>query len=118
MSMAGRLCPSPRLRTLMVESVRLLTSRVPTWVGRRRVGGGGRRVYLGLKRIAPAVVSCSAMASGEGGAVAERAAEERDVCCAVVGGGWHLALIKELGWAEGEGRAQIVARFRDREGTV
>lgn len=73
----------------MVESVRFSMARVPTWVGRRRVGGG-RRVYLGLKRMALAVVSCSAMASGEGGAVDERGAERRDVECAVVGSGGQL----------------------------
>lgn len=64
-------------------------------MGRRRVGGG-RRVYLGLKRMALAVVSCSAMANGEGGAVDEREAEVREVGCAVVGGAWQL-LYKSLG---------------------
>ena len=48
--------PPPRLRIEMDESVRSSRERVPTWVGRSRVGGG-RRVYLGSQRMAEAVVS-------------------------------------------------------------
>jgi hypothetical protein len=63
--MASTFCPPPRLRTLMLLSVRLPTERVPTWVGCRRMSGGSRRVYLGSKRIARAVARCSAISSCE-----------------------------------------------------
>jgi hypothetical protein len=77
----GMIWPSPRLRTLMDESVRLGTARVPACVALSSPGGG-RVVNLGSQRMLDAVVSWLAMrrverASSEGGAGA---------WCAVVGG--------------------------------
>ena len=56
--------PSPRLRTLMDESVRLGTARVPACVG-WRLPGGAREVNLGSQRMVDAVVSWLAMRSGD-----------------------------------------------------
>ncbi len=63
----------------MDESVRSASDRVTTWVG-FSVVGGGLFVYFGSHRIALAVVSFSAIASGEEGGLG--AAEERR-------GGWE-----------------------------
>lgn len=62
----GSVWPSLRLRTLMDESVRLGTVRVPAWTGLRSPGGG-REVNLGSQRIADAVVSWLAMRRGDEG---------------------------------------------------
>ena len=75
--------PSPRLRTLMDESVRLGTARVPAWTG-FRLPGGGRDVNLGSQRMADAVVSWLAIRSGD---------EARDVS----GAGADEAVVMEYG---------------------
>jgi hypothetical protein len=62
--------PPPRLRTLMDESVRFATERVPACVG-LRVVGGGRDVYRWSQRMALAVVRRLAICSCEGGGVVE-----------------------------------------------
>jgi len=62
----GTVWPSPRLRTLMDESVRCGATRVPAWTG-LRLPGGAREVNLGSQRMAEAVVSWLAMRRGEGG---------------------------------------------------
>lgn len=67
----GMVWPPPRLRTLMDESVRFATERVPACVGLSLVGGG-RVVYLGSQRIALAVVSWNAICSWAEGGVLER----------------------------------------------
>jgi hypothetical protein len=54
--------PPSRLRTLMEESVRFATERVPACVG-LRVAGGGRDVKSGFQRMELAVVSWLAMCS-------------------------------------------------------
>jgi hypothetical protein len=63
--------PPPKLVTLMDESVRFATERVPAWVGLSFVGGG-RAVYLGSQRMALAVVSWFAICSWAEGGVLER----------------------------------------------
>jgi hypothetical protein len=60
----GAVWPSPRLRTLMEESVRRGATRVPACTG-LRLPGGGREVNWGSQRMAEAVVSWRAMRSGE-----------------------------------------------------
>jgi hypothetical protein len=71
----GMIWPSPRLRTLIDESVRTGTARVPACVALSSPGGG-LSVNLGSQRIEEAVVSLLAMRSVErgsskaGGAVA------------------------------------------------
>jgi len=60
----GTVWPSPRLRTLMDESVRCGATRVPAWTG-LRLPGGAREVKLGSQRMAEAVVSWLAMRRGD-----------------------------------------------------
>ena len=60
----GTVWPSPRLRTLMDESVRWGATRVPACTG-LRLPGGAREVNLGSQRMAEAVVSWLAMRRGE-----------------------------------------------------
>jgi hypothetical protein len=60
----GIIWPSPRLRTLMDESVRAGTARVPACVALSSPGGA-REVNWGSQRIAEAVVSWLAMRSVE-----------------------------------------------------
>ena len=61
----GAVWPPPRLRTLMDESVRFATERVPAWVGRSLLGGG-RFVCCGSQRMALAEMSSLAMRSWGG----------------------------------------------------
>lgn len=58
--------PSPRLRTLMDESVRCGATSVPACTG-LRLPGGAREVNRGSQRMAEAVVSWLAMRSGDEG---------------------------------------------------
>lgn len=58
----GMVWPPPRFRTLMEESVRSATERVPVWVG-LSLPGGGREVKSGSQRMSPAEVSWLAMRS-------------------------------------------------------
>ena len=64
--MYGKAWPPPKVLTLMDESVRSSSERVPTCVG-CNLPGGGLLVYLGSQSIALAEVSCSAIVSGEEG---------------------------------------------------
>jgi hypothetical protein len=60
----GAVWPSPRLRTLMEESVRWGATSVPACTG-LRLPGGGREVNCRSQRMAEAVVSWLAMRRGE-----------------------------------------------------
>ena len=62
----GVIWPSPRLRTLMDESVRYGTARFPACVALSSPGGG-RVVKLGSQRMVEAVVSWLAMRKVEAG---------------------------------------------------
>jgi len=77
----GMIWPSPRLRTLMDESVRWGTARVPACVALSSPGGG-RVVKLGSQRMADAVVSWEAMRSVERGSSEVEA--EAGAGCAVL----------------------------------
>lgn len=78
----GMIWPSPRLRTLMDESVRLGTANVPACVALSSPGGG-RVVNLGSQRMLDAVVSWLAMRRVERASSAVGAG----AWCAVVGEG-------------------------------
>lgn len=73
----------------MLESVLLPTLRVPTCVGCSLISGGSLFVYLGSQRVARAVVSCLATASGED-ILLDDAVSEREA-------GWRL---EEVGLEE------------------
>jgi hypothetical protein len=73
--------PSPRFRTLIEDSVRKGTAKVPAMAG-LRLPGGGRSVYF--QSSAPAVVIWLAMRRSGGGEVERSGAGAED---AVVSGG-------------------------------
>jgi hypothetical protein len=94
---SGMLRPPPRLRTLIVESVRSWKERARMYVGLSLWPGGGRFVYWGSQRRALADVRALAMASGEGGRVDGR--EEL---------GWAVLAGEGGCYTGGDGEIQVV----------